>query len=178
MWYEPALIDAVAGEAAGQVIVDAAGGHLVQRQRYHLEEMLLGLALPKAQQQLQVHAVREFGGGAEAAVAGVERALQGARGVVEDLRGRVGRYTLTPALSQRERGRSGRTLIALFLDRLQIAGQLAGLLEHAFAAISPGVIDGNENLLEAGHAHARRRRPVGAAVERLQVGREENGHRP
>ena len=50
------------------------------------QQVFARLALPQPQQQLQVHAVREFGGGAEAAVAGVEGALERAGGVVEELR--------------------------------------------------------------------------------------------
>ena len=56
--------------------------------------------------------------------------------------------------------------------------QLARHLLDLIAPHQPGVVDGAQHVVEARHPAAGRRREVGAAVERLQVGREEDRHRP
>src|SRR5947209_121443 len=90
MGHEPALIDAIAGKAAGQMIVDAAPSHLVERLDDHVEQRLSALPLPHPHQELQIHAVWKFRRGAEAAMASVESAAQRALGVFEELLGNVG----------------------------------------------------------------------------------------
>ena len=50
--------------------------------------------------------------------------------------------------------------------------------QHLIAAIAIGIGDGQQNLLEAGTSPLIDRRKISAAVERLAIGREENGERP
>ena len=67
---EPALVGRVAGEAAAEVVVDAAAGHLVERVPDHVQRVRVAGPRVLAEQDLQVHRVRELGRGAEAAVRG------------------------------------------------------------------------------------------------------------
>ena len=64
---------------------------------------------------------------------------------------------------------------ALGLEELH---RLFGLLEDVVAAIAPGGGHGREHVAEAQHSAPAARRPVGAAEERLLLGREEDRHRP
>jgi len=56
--------------------------------------------------------------------------------------------------------------------------QPRALLEHLFALRAPGVLDRPQNLHEGRASPARRRRPVGAAIDRRPVGRQKHRQRP
>src|SRR3954454_10193431 len=74
----PRAIDAVAREAAADLVVDAAAGHRMQRRARHL-------ALAAQQQELEHRCVRELRSAAEAAVARVEGLAQPRDRAVERL---------------------------------------------------------------------------------------------
>ncbi len=88
----------------------------------------------------------------------------------------------TPAQSRGRRLQQPRRQIGLGTGRAghlaQVLGQVAGLLDDLLPAILPGVGHGRQHLVEARHALARLGRPISAAIERLQVGRQEDRHRP
>ncbi len=79
---EPAFVDGIAMEAAGELVVDAAAGHFFEGGFGHGEEMLVfftcgrraadGLLIA-LEDQVDGRGVREFGGAAEAAVLDVEK---------------------------------------------------------------------------------------------------------
>ena len=56
--------------------------------------------------------------------------------------------------------------------------QRRGVARHLVALVAPDPADGLQDLRQAGPAVARLRREVGAAPERLAVGRQEHGQRP
>ena len=105
--------------------------------------------------------MRKFGRLAEAAVGSVECATELRHGAVDQFAGKIA----VAGVADRA-------------DVLQLGRDLVGGGERLLAAIFPGVDDGGQDLVEAGHAARAVRRPVGAAIERLQLGREEHAHRP
>ena len=103
---------------------------------------------------------RELGRAAEPAPFRVERLPHRATAAVE-LRLR----RLSVARGQLRRSRSARPCARA--GSFTSVGLLAVGMRHRL-----------QHLAEGGHAHPRLRREVGAAVERLAVGRQEHGHRP
>jgi AcrR family transcriptional regulator len=158
----PLPVDAVAGEAAGQLVVDPAAGHRLAGVADHLEGALGARAGVVPQQELQHHRRRELRCAAEAAVRRVVRPgeTQQCRGEFALPRGAAGRVSVRPG--------------ALGQFPYDPAGHLADLL----AALPPRDDDALKHLPEPGHAAARGGREVGAEVERLALRGEEDGHRP
>src|SRR5882762_1871909 len=69
---EPAFIDGVAVEAAGELVVDAAAGHFFEGGFGHGEEMFFFRLLVALEDEIDGRRVREFRGAAKAAVLDVE----------------------------------------------------------------------------------------------------------
>ena len=150
---EPGLVDRVAGEAAADLVVDAAVGHRVER---HLHHVLRAVR----QQQLERRRGRELGRSAEPAVARVGHHAQAADGGADE----VGAEQLGGGLEAADRpelvansGRRG-------ADPLPLRG--------------PGLHNRLHHHAEAGHPMARLGREVRAAVEGHALGVEEDGHGP
>ncbi len=157
--HQPSAVHRVAGEAAGQYVVHPPGRHPVQRRRHHRRR--LGIAAPAhPQQELERAGGRELGRAAEAAPLGVERRADRAG------RGRQRR------LGERAVGR------AQPAGGGERRGHPPGGGHDLALPLAVGVGHRDQHLAEGGHAHPRLGRVVGAAVERLAVGREEHRHRP
>ena len=62
--------------------------------------------------------------------------------------------------------------------RLELLGHLGGRLADLVATLLPGPVHAQQHAREPGHAAGVGRREIGAAEERLQVGRQEHRHRP
>ena len=140
-------------EAAADEVVHAARRHSVERAERRLE-------LAAAEEELDRGGGRKLRRVTEAAPLRVElRAERGDRVVQQLRRQRLARRLPGGALPQRlhEHGR---------------------LLRDVVAAVAVRLGDRAEHLLERRHAVPRLRREVGAAEERLAVGREEHRHRP
>src|SRR5205814_1104355 len=86
---QPALVDAIAVEAAAEVIVQPAAGHAVERLADHRQGVFVTEAVPTAEQEPQVDRVRELRGGAEPAVPLVERPAQQLRSDAEQTFGQL-----------------------------------------------------------------------------------------
>ncbi len=157
---EPAGVGAVAGEAAAEVVVDAAHRHVVEGVAGHVQGVVVAEAFGDPQQQSQVHRVGELRRLAEAAVDGVERPGQGV--------GRPAEQAVVEAARLRPQGGDGSEEL----------GQFAGRLVDLVAARPPGVGQHEQHLAEAAAAVLVFRREIGAAGKRPQVGREEDGERP
>ena len=72
----PLRVDGVTAEAAAQLIVDAAVGHVVERDAHDREGLRIAVAREGAQAEVELERMRELGRGAKAAVHAIERALQ------------------------------------------------------------------------------------------------------
>ena len=155
---EPARVGAIAVKSAAQVIVDSAGGHAVQGDRGHLRQFVAARAPPAPQQQADRHGVRKLRRGAEPAVLCIERPAQRRLGAYQESLTQLGRLSAAGG-------------VVVFTQQ---PGQLMGLFGQGAAAALPCLRDGHEHLVEAGHPAARTGRPVGAAKERLQAGRQEH----
>ena len=163
----PALIDRVAAESATQLIVDAALGHAAQREGGHVEGLQIGLGrmrtgAPVAQQPLETLRVREFGRGAEAAVAAVEGVRQLRAAGLERLIGELG------VGGRRRRIELGECRHQRVVLRAQLRGMIAIVFRHP-----------QQHVAKRRQAVAGFLREVGAAEERpLVVVRQEHGERP
>ena len=155
MRYHPGGVDAVAGEAAGELVVDAAARHRGAGALDGGQRRRVAGAFVAAQQRLQQRRRRELGRAAEAA-----RAVSSSRSTRGDRVVTQRRLHLGPA-----GGQPGR-------HRPQLADDLVGGLLDLVAPGPPGVGDGGKELQEVGL------RVVGAAEERPAVGGQETGHRP
>ena len=71
---QPALVDRIAMKSASELIVHPAGGHPVEREGDHVQQILVRPPLPHVQQQSQVHRVRKLRRGAKPTVRRIERA--------------------------------------------------------------------------------------------------------
>ncbi len=80
---EPVLVHGVAGEAAAELVVDAAVRHRAQGELHAVEGGPVAGAVVVAQQDLQVHRLGELGRAAEAAEAPVELGEEGRGGPVQ-----------------------------------------------------------------------------------------------
>ena len=158
--HEPVGVGAVAVEAAAELVVDPAAGHLGQGVGDGLPLLLIAGAPPILEQEVQVHRLRELRRIAEPTLMWVEAAHQVLSGLVQ-----------YPGRQRGIRGSQG--CAALERVRQPVAGRF-----HLAAALLPGFSNRPQHLPEAGHAVARLRRIVGAAVERPAVGGQEDGHRP
>ena len=147
--HDPRLVHAVAGEPAAELVVDAAARHRLQRPLRHGEG--LGRAAPE--QELQHHGRRELGRAAEPAVPLVEAPGEGAHRLVQGLL---------------VRQRPGRRLGPL-AERLR---QPRPLLQQGRPVLAPQPRDGAQQPLELVPGE------VGPGVERVALGRGEDGERP
>ena len=158
--HQPVGVHRIAVEPAAKLVIDAAPGHLFQREMQHFHSarvMPLGVI---AQQHFQRHRLRELGRAARPAVLVVEVGGQRGIGAVQNVAGKRG----------------------------VAAGQMAGA-PHLFGklpghpldfrrAVEVGTGDGLQQPGKAGHIGPVGGRKVGAAVERLAVGRQKDGHGP
>ena len=153
--HHPGGVDAVPGESARELVVDAAAGHRGAGAFDGGQRRRVTGAFVAAQQCLQQRRRRKLRRTTEPASCGV-LVTQNPRDRVVAQRG----CHLGPTA-----GQPGS-------HRPQLADDLVrGLLDLAASAL-PGVADGGEQLQEVGL------RVIGAAEERTAVGREEAGHRP
>jgi hypothetical protein len=163
----PAPVDAVAVEAAAQLVEQAAFGHARQRQRRHVQRLQVRRVLRRArvpvpQCALQQRGVREFRRRTEAAPLGIEAALELHAAVAQ----RCGIERL------RTHGR-GRLQLA---QRMHHCASRGTQIRFVIAVVVGHVV---EQRTEGRHAVARHRRKVRAAEERaLVVMHQEHRQRP
>ncbi len=152
----PLAVGGVAVEAAAELVVDAAASHLVESGGEHLAG--LGVLGGHLHTEIEVGRGRELGRAAEAAPLAVEAAAEGGEGALGDL-GIGGRGRGVGALLQKA-AHGVRHLLRLHVDLL--------------AAPLPGLGQRFENAPEAVTAVLVLGREVGAGVEGLEVGGEED----
>ncbi len=162
--HRPRLVHRVAREAAAQLVVDPAAGHRLRGRLHHLQGRLGPRTGVVAQQEFQRHGRRELGRATESAVHGVEVAGQREQRVRQVLRARRHRFPLGQRRGERPRG--------------QVGDDPPGDLAHLVPAVRPGAPHALEDLREGRHPVARFGREVRPEVERLALGRQEDGHRP
>jgi hypothetical protein len=158
---EPALVRAVAGEPAPDLVEQAAQGHGIERALGHAPRHRLAGAGVLAKQQLDGAVGRELGGGAEAAPAGIEAGgeLGGGRGGLGAPGGRARHGGRTPQL-------------------LEVHRHVGGGALHLLAPGSPDLVQAGQDGPEARPPVPLVRGPVGPAVEGASVGCEEHVQRP
>src|SRR5260370_23540280 len=157
---EPAFIDGIAMETAGELVVDAAASHFLEGGFGHCQEMLFFCLLVALEDEVDVGGVRDFGGAAEAAVFDVEELGDGFDLRVDDAE------METSAGSGEDFGlRDG------------VAEGVSGALEFG-SLVAVGIGDGEKNAAETGAAHLVFGRKVGAAKKGLAVGEQKSGERP
>ena len=153
--HEPFFIDRVAGEAAADLVVHAAGRHLVARVQHHADAVPVACAVGVAQQHQRQAGPGELGRVAEAAEARVVLGLE------------LGDSAVEPSRIELD--------VGLGLERDALADALADVVgrgEHICALRLPRVGDLIEDVGETRFAELGHRRKVSAAVKRLEVGRE------
>ncbi len=160
--HQPVGIDRVAVEPATDLVVDAAGGHRIERHRHHLQDLRRRIHDGLVEEEGEGHRLGELRGAAEATEATVELVAEVGDGLLED--GRRQRAAGAPAP---DRG--------ALLDGL---AELLGLLVELAPAGVPGVVDGVEEAHEAGHALPVVGWEVRTTEERTAGGVEEHGHGP
>ena len=159
MRHQPERVDRVAGEAAAEVVVDAALADVGQR----VQDGMTGRGIAGRERvppdQVEDRRLRELGRAAEAAVDGIERLDQPPCGLL--------------AHGRRERRTGGRPRETgeRLLQRRRVAHDLV-------AVAGPDPADGVQHLRQAGPAIAGLRREIGAAPERLAGRSQEHGQRP
>ena len=112
----------------------------------------------------KVHRLRELGGASKAAVAGIERGTERLGGLVQDGSRREGGVIIRRAHLHRGAPEQG--------------GELLGGAVNGVSPLAVGLSHALQHTLKARHPVAVNGREIGAAVERLAVRREEDGHRP
>ena len=157
---QPLGIGAVARESAAELVVDPAVGHGVERAGHHPQRALVAGAVPRAQQELELHGRGEFRGAAEAAA-----------GIVEARSDPRDRCLELPHLGVAVAGRHRQL-------RLEMPRQLAGLALDVVAARPIGIRHRLEHAGEARHPMAILGRKVRPAEEWFQLGGQEDAHRP
>ena len=83
---EPAVVHGIAMEAAAELIVHAARGHLAQSEQHHVERFLVLRARVVAQQKVVDRGTRELGRAAEAAEARIEGAAEDREAALQRVR--------------------------------------------------------------------------------------------
>ncbi len=156
----PVAVHGVAGEAAAELVVDAAARHPLAGVRRHLQRALRAGAGVVPQQELDHHGRRELRRPAEPAA-------------------------LRVVLPGQPEQRLGQLLLAGHLvaahgqlPARQVPRDLPGDLADLVAPLLPGLPDTLQHLPERRHAVPGGGREVGAEVERLRVRGEEHRHRP
>ena len=152
----PLAVGRVAVEAAAQLVVDAAPGHVVEGGVEHLAGLRLGRR--QLQQQKEIRRGGELRRPAEAAPLAVEAGAEPVEGGADH----------RPPRRPVARG------AALLQRPPHVRGHLVDLLEHVLPAVGPGLGDPTQHRGEAGAAVAVVGGEVGAGVERLEVRRQEH----
>ena len=165
----PLLVHRVAVEAAADVVAHAALGHRHERRHHHVPPRIATAGagardVPRAQQEQQLGRARELRRSAEPAEAPVE----GPRELIGGIGERV------------EAGNLARLFAvgAARLDRREPLDDDVRRGEDLGPLLAPHPGDLAQQVDEAGPAPAAGRREVGAAVERFQVRRQPDAHRP
>ena len=154
----PMAVDGVAGEPATDVVTEAAGRHLVEREIEHLPRLGPPRRFGGVQEELEDGCLGELGGAAEAAMGVVEGALH--------------RRERSPEVLLRDpRG-------ALRCRSPDRQGESFRLLEQVVPTGLPRLVDRSAHLGERGHAVAWRRGEVRTGEEGPPVGSEPDRHRP
>ncbi len=159
MRHQPALVDAVAREAAAEMIVDAALGDVSQRELDRRERIGETEAQPRAPQQIQELHLRKFRRAPDAAHHRIDRLHQAPR--------QVGQRRFV----RRRRARPARA-------RLEPVLQRVGVLPHLVLLVAIDPRHFIQYTDKCRTAVAFLAREIGAAPERLGVGGEEHGERP
>ena len=157
----PALVHAVAAEAAAELVEDAAPGHVVEGGECHVPRPGLAAGAMAPQQQEQVLGAGKLGGLAEAAVVGVEGLGQAIHRRIQGRRGE--RPRIHPG---------GRQALP------QGRAQLAVLVGDLPALVPEGVADALHQFPKRRQAVAGGLGEVGAAEEGRAVRCEEHGQGP
>jgi hypothetical protein len=159
MRHQPAMIDRVAGEAAGEMVVDAALADVLRGHGHRGNVALVAGRQPHAAQELEYGGLRELRRTGEAAGDWVDGLEDDVRGVLEHL------------LRELRAGRGGGIEVQCLL-------QGAGVGIDLVALLAPDARDLVQHVGEARTAVAAFLREIGAAPERRAVGREKHGQRP
>ena len=159
MRHEPFLVDAVAREAAAEMIVDAALRDLRQREVDRLERMRQPEAEARAPQKFEELRLRKFRRAPDAAMHRIDRLHQPRRELGEHRLWRR-RARIVPAL------------------RLEPVLQHVGILPHLVLLVAIDARDFIQYTDECRPAVALLLGEIGAAPERLGVRGEEHGERP
>ena len=163
----PVRVHRVAAEAATELVVEAALGHARQRERGHVQRLQVRMVAvrrrpPGAQQELEVHRVRELGRVAETAEPAVEVTLQ--------------RRSRLPERHAREFEAGLRRRRQQFTEHLH---QRVALARDFSAMLRVVRGDALQHVAKGRHAVLRLYRKVGSAEERPMVpGRQEHRQRP
>ena len=156
----PALIDAIAVKAAGQLVVHSAPRHFFERGGEGLASRFMAAVHRYFQQQVERRGVGKLGLRAEAAIARVELRQDCAGNLI-----RQGQRKL-PAVP-------GKVLIVF-----DCSHRARGRIQRLFAPFPPHLGQRREHLLESGPPKAVFGRNIGAAEVRPPVGRQKGRQRP
>ena len=159
MRHQPLFIDRIAGKAAAEMVVDAAGAHPFQAVLDRLEKARVGGAHAGAPEHLHNRRLRKFRRPAQAAIHGVEHIADLGRRAVEFARPDDD-FALRPRLVGEPRQQRG----AVLLDLVGLLAEQACNFVQDVGKRRPAV--------------ARLLREIGAAPHRLGIGREKHGQRP
>ena len=162
MRHQPFRIHRVAGEAAAQVIVDAARRHAVAGVQHHADGVRVAEARGVAQQELRLAGLGELGRAAEPAVLRVVALLEEGAGVAHD---RGGQHQPGQAVA------ADAQLLEVRMDVGRRVGQLG-------AAGLPELVDLLQDLQKAWPPVAAVRREIGPPEERLELRREKHVQGP
>jgi len=161
--HPPLPIGRVAVEAAAKVVVDASGGHGVQRRGDHAHGLLVTRAVRVAQQKRERAGLRKLGRIAEPAMRLVEGAGQRRKGSLR----RIGRACSGWDLQR-----------TCHLEFYQRVGDLLRRFEQLPSLVAPGLGDGQKDLLKTGPAVHAGRRKVRPAIEGRALRSQEHRERP
>ena len=159
--HQPHAVDGVAGEAAAEVVVDAAGGHGVERDGERAAGPARSPAAGGDGQRLLRHRLRELRRAAEAAPL------------------RIGGAARAGGTRRRRRRRwGGRRRGTTSAERPSAPVSWSACCEEVVALGVPELVDPLAQLDEADHPAAALLREVRAGEERATVGRAHHRHRP
>ena len=159
MRHMPFGVGRIARKTAAEMIVDAARAQRIEQRADRVAHARIAAAKKFVVEETEDRRVGKFRRAADAAVDGIEDAQQR----LADLREIVRREV---AAGQ------GRRLFG------EMRHQPRALLQHLLALRAPGVLDRAQHLHEGRASPARRGRPIGAAVNRRSLGRQEHRQRP
>ena len=157
---DPALVDAIAMEAAGELVIDAAARHLFERHGEGLTGVRIAAVDGELQQKIERGGMGKLGLRPEAAVARIELGKRGGGDLVDQ-----GERQFAAA--------AGEALIVL--DGGHDAGSR---FESLVAAVAPHLRHGEQDAAETRSAVAIVAREVGSAEVGAAVGGEERCERP